>query len=82
MRIFTLFVTLFFALQSMAQELPGYYITSEGQRTEGYFKTSNFYDTSTLEFRKAEDTAYTRLTTDYVAEYGITDEFKFKKYSV
>lgn len=80
MRIFTLFTVLFFSLQALAQGQPGYYITSEGQRTEGFFKTSNFYDAATLEFRKAEEADFTKLAIDNVSEYGVNEQFRFRKF--
>ena len=82
MRIFTLFAVLFFSIQAMAQDQPGYYITSDGQRTEGFFKTSNFYDATTLDFRKADEAEFTRLITDNILEYGINGQFRFRKFSV
>ncbi len=82
MRIFTLFAVLFFSIQVMAQGQPGYYITSDGQRTEGFFKTSNFYDAATLEFRKVEEADFTKLLTENVSEYGVSDEFRFRKFNI
>lgn len=82
MRIFTLLAVLFLSLQALAQGQPGYYITSEGQRAEGFFKTSNFYDAATLEFRKAEDSDFTKLDTGNVQEYGINEQFRFRKFTI
>lgn len=82
MRVFTLFAVLFFSIQAMAQGQAGYFITSDGQRTEGFFKTSNFYDAETLEFRKADEQNFAKLAVDDVTEYGIIDQFKFRKFTV
>ncbi len=82
MRIFTLLAAMFFTLQALAQDQPGYYINADGQRTEGFFKTSDFYNPNTLEFRKVDEADFIPLATDNLTEYGIADEFKFRKFSI
>lgn len=82
MRFFSLLTVLFFGLQAFAQDQQGYYIDNAGKRTEGYFKTTDFFDDTSLEFKNSLTEEFEKLDTKNINEYGIGTEFKFKKFNV
>ena len=82
MRFLSLLTALIFGLHAYAQDQQGYYIDNSGKRTEGFFKTSDFYDASSLEFRNDAAAGFSKLDTRNITEYGIAGQFKFRKYSV
>jgi hypothetical protein len=73
------FFTTFFAY---SQDQKGYYIISGGQRIDGYFKTSNFFEEQTLQFRDLDGTEYKSIPLANVIEYGINDQYKFQQHLV
>lgn len=60
----------------------GYYITNSNQKVEGYFKPTDFYDVTSLKFKKALESDYISLPADGITEYGISDVYKFEKHTV
>lgn len=82
MRFFTLLTALFFAVQTYAQNVKGYYVNYEGKRIEGSFKQADFTNLSALEFQQSSNKGYIKLSPDLVKEYGVGDEFKFEKHMV
>ncbi|MFP9115102.1 hypothetical protein ACLI1A_14280 [Flavobacterium sp. RHBU_3] len=84
MKQFALSIMLFFASFALnAQNVKGYYITTSGQRTEGYFKSVNFYNENNLLFTSAETgTDYAKVDPETVSEYGAGDDVVFKKFTV
>ncbi len=82
MKNITLLIVFFFAGKLFAQQQEGYYITNDGQRTDGLFKTGDFYNQSALEFKTADQADFSKLDTGNVIEYGISDEFMFKKFDI
>ncbi|MEL1243959.1 hypothetical protein AAEO56_06760 [Flavobacterium sp. DGU11] len=50
MKFFTLLTALFIGLNAFAQDQQGYYIDNGGKKTEGYYKTTDFYNENSLEF--------------------------------
>lgn len=61
------------------EQQKGYYITAIGNRVNGYYKTTDFLDAESLQFKKTETEPYTTLDVSTVTEYGIGTEFKFIK---
>lgn len=84
MRIITLFLVLMTTYLSYGQEetLPGYYITGSDERVNGYFQQGDFYNAGSLMFKADSASEFTKLPVDYVKEYGIGDQFRFKKHYV
>lgn len=60
----------------------GYYITNNNQKVEGYFKPTDFFDVTSLKFKKALESDYISLPADGITEYGIGDAYKFEKHTV
>ncbi len=82
MKFFTFFATLFFVVQLNAQDIKGYYVTESGNKTEGFFKYGDFYDTPSLKFKQSKNDDYKSLSND-VVEYGTDeDNLKFEKHLV
>ena len=81
MKIFTFLAVVLTALSTYAQDQQqGYYITNNGQRIEGYFKTTDFYNTESLEFKQQNEGGdYSSIDVNTISEYGIGTEFKFIK---
>lgn len=82
MRFLSLFTALVFGLQAFAQDQQGYYIDNAGKRTEGVFKTADFHDASSLEFRNDAAAGFSKLDPRSISEYGIADQYKFRKFNV
>jgi hypothetical protein len=82
MKSITLLLTLFIAFYSYSQDQKGYYITTNGQRIEGFFNTTDFNDQRTLEFKDLSTAEYKALPTTNIAEYGIEDQFKFQQHTL
>lgn len=66
----------------LSQDNKGYYINDSGQRIDGFFKTSDFFNAETLEFKTSAAEEYQLLSTETVIEYGIGEEYKFEKNTV
>lgn len=82
MRFFSILTLLFFASQSFAQDVKGYYITYDGNKVDGYFKEGDFNDLSSLEFKRSSKSDYIKISANAIKEYGVADEFKFEKHLV
>lgn len=80
MRIFTFIVVFITAISSFAQEQQaGYYVTNNGNRIEGYFKTTDFTNFSLLEFKEKSENSFSKLNKEDVSEYGVGVEYRFVK---
>lgn len=78
-----LLVALMATLLSFGQEqVSGYYIKNSGERINGFFKEGDFYNSESLYFKSAENDEYILLSPQMIKEYGIGDQFKFKKFDV
>lgn len=83
MKFFTLLTALFISMQVFAQDLKGYYITNSGKRVEGVFKSADFNDAASLQFKSSEQAEFKGLLLEDVKEYGVNDnEFRFVKHTV
>jgi len=82
MRLLTLFSSILFTLQLQAQDVKGYYITDSGKKVDGYFKYSDFFDTSSLKFKESKKDEFSVLPQNII-EYGlIEDQLKFERHLV
>ncbi|NDI98244.1 hypothetical protein GWA97_04070 [Flavobacterium sp. LaA7.5] len=81
MKIFTFFAVVLTAFSIYAQDQQqGYYITNSGQRVDGYFKTTDFYNTESLQFKQqSTGESFSSIDVNTISEYGIGTEFKFIK---
>ena len=81
MKIFTFLTLVLVSLSIYGQDQQqGYYITNNGQRIDGYFKTTNFYNTESLQFKQqSSEESFSNLDANTISEYGIGTEFKFIK---
>ena len=60
----------------------GYYITNNNQKVKGYFKPTDFYDVTSLKFKKNLESDYISLPANGITEYVIGDKYKFEKHTV
>ena len=81
MKIFTFLALLLASFSIYAQDQQqGYYITTNGQRIDGYFKTTDFYNAASLQFKQqSSEESFSNLDANTISEYGIGTEFKFIK---
>lgn len=79
---FLLLLTLLISPYSFGQDRQGYYITSNKQRVEGYFRNSDLSDANSLKFKLNPDDKYETLDVRDVSEYGVEDAYKFIKRTV
>ncbi|AXG72731.1 hypothetical protein DVK85_00175 [Flavobacterium arcticum] len=83
MKFVTFLAVLLTAFSMYAQnenQQQGYYITNDGQRVDGYFKTTDFYDTESLGFKEqSTGESFSAIDVNDISEYGIGKEFKFIK---
>lgn len=83
MKFFTvLAVVLTTAFSCVAQDVKGYYVTTSGQRVEGFFKDADFTDASLLQFKETKVTPYHTFPANEAKEYGIGTAYKFVKVTV
>jgi len=82
MRFFSVLSLLLLTMQSLAQDVKGYYITYDGNKVDGYFKQGDFNDLSSLEFKRSSKSGYIKMSADAIKEYGVGNEFKFEKHFV
>ena len=82
MRIFTLVGALLVTIFTYSQDYQGYYISTNNQRVEGYYKSTDFSDPSSLIFKKNANSEFSKLNENDIIEYGIANQYKFKKFSV
>jgi len=76
---FLLLLTLLISPCSFGQDRQGYYITSNKQRVEGYFRNS---DANSLKFKLNPIDKYETLDVRDVSEYGVEDAYKFIRRTV
>lgn len=81
MKLLLLFITAFITCNTFSQELAGYYITTTGQRVEGFYKVTDFENFENIQFSNTQDGIYKTLPQN-TGEYSIGNEYKFKKYNV
>jgi len=82
MKILTLIAALFVAVFCYSQDQQGYYITKNNEKVEGYYKSTDFFDPTSLLFKKTADGEFIKINTADVIEYSVGDEYKFKKFTV
>lgn len=82
MRIITLIAAFLVACCVYSQDQKGYYIDHNGQKTEGYFKTTDFHEASSLQFKTLPDGDFEKLAAEEITEYGIDGQYKFVKHTV
>lgn len=73
---------LFITTITVAQDLPGYYITLSEERIEGNFKSTSFEDATSLQFRKSTTDEYKTLDPSQMIGYGIGTSYKFEKHTI
>jgi hypothetical protein len=54
----------------------GYYITNTNQKVEGYFKPTDFFDVTSLKFKRALESDYISLPANGITEYAIGNNSK------
>lgn len=65
-------VWFFTVVCAFAQEkVKGYYVSASGQKTEGYFKYTDYADVSLLRFSESEDGEYRKLFFESLKEYSV-----------
>ncbi|KGO87562.1 hypothetical protein Q765_05335 [Flavobacterium rivuli WB 3.3-2 = DSM 21788] len=82
MKIVTWVTCFLFCIVSSAQDVKGYYVLNAKTRVEGYFKNTDFTDISTLEFKSSLFSDYKTIDIAQLTEYGMGNNFKFKKLTI
>lgn len=82
MKIVAWVACIMFCIVSNAQDVKGYYVLDTNIKVKGYFKNTDFTDVSTLEFKSSLFSNYNAIDITKVKEYGIGDNFKFKRFAV
>jgi hypothetical protein len=81
LRFFTFLTALLFTTFCFSQGQPGYYITNSGQRVDGFFKTTDYYNSNSLEFSTGNSGEFAALQPEDIKEYGVGSTFKFQRHT-
>ncbi|OYQ36119.1 hypothetical protein CHU92_10040 [Flavobacterium cyanobacteriorum] len=66
----------------LGQEKQGYYITTTGEKVEGYFKQSDFNNPDNLYFKTLPNEQFRQLDKENLREYGIENMYKYIRRTV